>query len=218
MPNWCLNEEIIYGPKNQVSALYEKMVIWFSSKEASDYPGWLGSIGIGAGMSIDAKDDDPKIKSGVPYFCPRGRIFEMPEIGEYDQDTSVIRFASETAWGSNYDCWDRLLAIHAPLCKYYFVSVEPGNEVYLRRDPMRMLRDEDYYLNAIVYDEDSCPEELIEASDDDPYWYADDVKHFLQKLLKSNSDNVEDLVVEFNNTETWGNENYFVFHKIDDIE
>lgn len=216
MPNWCLNEEIIYGPTEQVKSLYEKMVTWLSSKETEDYPGWLGSIGIGAGMSIDEKDNTPETKA--KYFYPRGKIFEMPDIGECDSDTSVIRFASETAWSSCYDCWDRLLAIHAPLCKYFFVSIEPGCEIYIRRDPMRMIRDEDYYLNAYIGDEDTCPEDLDEANDEEPFWYAEDVIPLLQKLLKSKSDNVEELVAEFNSKETWGNDNYFTFNKIVDIE
>ena len=217
MPNWCLNEEIIYGPTKQIKELYEKMTNWLSTKAALDNPGWLGWIGIGAGMSIDSNDENnPETKS--KYFYPRGSFLEMPEMGQYDSDTSAIRFASETAWDSIYDSWDRLLAIHAPLCRYYFMSVEPGNGVYLRRDPMRVLQDGDYYLDSYIYDEDTCPEELEEVAGDELYWYTDDVKQFLQKLLKSNSDNVEDLVAEFNAKETWGNDNYFAFNKIDDIE
>ena len=55
MPNWCYNQEVIAGPKEQVKPLYDNLVKWIHDDVTpnSFNNGWLGNIVWHAGLEED---------------------------------------------------------------------------------------------------------------------------------------------------------------------
>ena len=218
MPNWCHNEECIYGPKSQIKELYEKLIDWSSRKYKDDNRTeiWLYKIALGAGFSIDTDSPD---KPGI-YF--RGYLLEPFELADYDDDNAVIRFSSETAWGSLYEEWDKILAKVAPECKYYFIAVEPGNEIYIKRDPLELFPETEWYTDIYINNPEGVPEKLLEQDGCENWWLESDLTNYLMYVLDMKNNDIHELVREFYRRFADGafgsQDNYYAFHKFDEIQ
>ena len=218
MPNWCYNEEYIYGPKPQVKELYEKLIDWSSRKYDGDDNTeiWLYKIALGAGFSIDTDTPD---KPGI-YF--RGYLLEPFELADYDNDNALILFSSDTAWGSLYEEWDKILAKIAPECKYYFIASEPGNEIFIKRDPLELFPESDWFVDIYINDSEGVPKRLLEQDGCENWWLESDLVHYLKELLDMKSDDIHELVGEFYRRYSDGAfgslDNYYSFNKIEEIQ
>lgn len=107
MANWFTNYEAIFGPKEEIKSLYEKLIEW--SKPVRDELPDIRDIVEKAGI-------DPE-----KFYC-RGSITESFAVKDYDENNAVITFESETAWGTIDLTWNELLKKYAPHCNYYYVS------------------------------------------------------------------------------------------------
>jgi len=218
MPNWCYNEEYIYGPKPQVKELYEKLIDWSSRKYEDDNSTdiWLYKIALGAGFSIDTDSPD---KPGI-YF--RGYLLEPFEFADYDNDNAVIRFSSDTAWGNFHEEWDQILAKVAPECKYYFIAIEPGSEIYIKRDPLELFPESEWYVDIYIDVPEGVPEKLLEQDGCENWWLESDLVHYLRDLLDMESHDIHELVGEFyrrfSNGAFGSQDNCYSFNKIEEIQ
>lgn len=220
MPNWCYNEEFIYGPKPQVKELYEKLIDWTSRKYEGDneHESWLYKIALGAGFSIEP---DPKNET-QSYIYFRGYLLEPFELADYDENNAIIRFSSDTAWGNLYEGWDKILAKVAPDCKYFFYAEEPGMGVYLKRDPLEMFPESDWNFDCYVEDPEGVPEELVDLDCKPHHWLEADLVAFLQNLLNMESDDIHKLIGEFerrrDNGDFGSENNFYSINKIEEIQ
>lgn len=218
MPNWCYNDEYIYGPKKDIENLYEKLVEWIKpipklvekakkDKRRADYDNWLGNIFTNAGFDTN----DPE------FYC-RGWLTCDFSLSDFDEDVSIIEFGSETAWGSIYESWDAFLKKVAPSCTYGFLSEECGMAFYAKRDPFGMFEDFDWYIDTCINQPDKCPNIILDRRcdclrDDELNYILSDVLHMegtTEVLLKEFNKNVE--------AGLYGKDNHFYIHKYEIIE
>ena len=136
MPNWAYNNEIIYGPKAEIDGLYKKLINWTSINQEENGFGlkWIGNIVIGAGFKVPDGVDPCKSFSDLDNLQCKGSILNDFEVTDCDNGFAKISFDSETAWSDFRETWDLILEKHAPNCKYYFLSVEAGMDLFYKRD------------------------------------------------------------------------------------
>lgn len=223
MPNWCYNEEFIYGPKPQVKELYEKLIDWSSRKYEGDdsCEAWLYKIALGAGFRIDpsskVEGDDTQ-----PALYFRGYLLEPFELVDFDEHNAVIRFSSDTAWGNLYVEWDTILAKVAPDCKYYFIAEEPGSGVYIKRDPLEMFPEAEWVFDIFIEDPEGVPQELLELESESQYYLEDELVAFLRNFLNMETDDIFELIAEFSGRQKSGDfgseNNFYSFNKFEEIQ
>ena len=205
MPNWCSNEEVIEGPVNEIKSLYGKLNKWTSQNyvENGFGKGWLGNIVIGSGLKII--DDDPE--NGV--HC-RGSVEESYHTCDGKtttgffilEDENTIRFHSMTAWGPMPEMWLRILENHAPNCNYYFMSEEPGMELYLSNDVDHLFFNDEFYVDVTYFNEDKVPEKYVDIFTDSSYdWTEDELITAMQEITGSDEDDFHKLLEQFNEQE-----------------
>lgn len=193
MANVCNNTEYIYGPKEQMFELYALFEELFTSDKDTD-----------------------KITRGVhpvSFFIEKLgledlNLYSRCEIEEYLEDYDenenlyFLSFDSYSAWSPMYETWDEILRKKFPDCKYAFVSVEPGFEIYEIRDPYDKFGVLDYHVNIEIYTDD-LPEpvaKLVELYDEDiieDTWVERQVRDFVKELCSIDKDiPTEDLLKE----------------------
>ena len=194
MPNWCYNQEIIIGPKNEIKDLYTKLNVWASENYVKNGFGasWLGNIVYGAGF----KRQDEDMETGLA--C-RGSIvddFDL-EIDE-NNNTGIIRFASQTAWGAMPEMWFKIVEKFAPHCKYFFCSEEPGMMEYYTNDTENEYFTDEYRICGWYENEDSAAKygnlDIIQEMLDAPYMDAKDLEDYLQDLFNLPNTPLETLI------------------------
>lgn len=232
MPNWCNNQEYIYGPTKSIGELYRKLDSWVKGiKEPSeenkkyldafDANHWLGNVFINAGFDID-KDKIYCRAWLVDWF----EYFNDEEI----EDIARIEFSSKSAWNSIYESWDRLLGEYFPDCKYGFMSEESGLEYYIKRDPLGIFPGE-YIVDFVTCNE---PEkfniqEAFEGLDVyesyggiKVYLSESDVDKLLTNILGQDEYmTTEDLISKFYENVAngqYGKDNYFGIYKFEEID
>jgi hypothetical protein len=159
MANICINREAIIGPKEEVENLYEDI------KEAYNISGEkyrpISVIRDFAGVSENC------------YF--RGDLDEIyidydVKIPEIDNDYAVIFMSTETAWSPFPFVWEKILNALAPNSKYYFISEEPGCELFIRYDPYDILGEKDFYVD-IDFTDCVTRKEAVEKGKPNEYFY-----------------------------------------------
>ena len=181
MPNWCYNQEVIAGPKEQVKPLYDNLCKWIHDDVCKNgfSQGWLGNIVGHAGIEENNNPDNWK------YHC-RGEITDEFEYSEED-DKGIIRFATETAWGPFPETWYAVLKKWAPDAKYYYLCDEPNMAIYESNDINHQFFNEKFVVSYSFWDKDNLPEpyltEFKDAGDDRDWdWDPDEVIGMMERI------------------------------------
>lgn len=197
MPNYCVNYEVITGPKPQVRTLHGLMLSWL--EQTAEQPGfWIAKILRGAGI----KDDD---------LDERGEITDQPEYLLVNNKPCIL-FSSVTAWENIPDTWREILRKFAPDCEYYYSSYEPGVGFYEKHDPTGQFFPETYHLDCDITNEETCSElGGIESGD-----YTDDgISAILHDLGYIGS--LEDMVRDFNEKYRLDPDNLIAINKYQEV-
>lgn len=224
MPNWCYNDEYIYGPTKRIEELYRKLDSWIKTPHGDKY--WIGNIFINASFDLDKND--------ISCRCWLLKWFEYFDDEELD-NVARVEFSSESAWTPIYDSWDKFLKKYFPSCKYCFASEEPGNELYLKRDPLNVFSDREYIIDFII-NEPKYFGKYIYLFDRlgieeycggyKGYLTEGDTRAFIRSIIAPNNDlktddmTTEELLKKFNeNVEAglYGKDNYFGIYKFEEV-
>ena len=193
MANWCMNSEVITGPKEEIVNLYGLLQKWTSSNFEKDWdePSWLGNIVGFAGLK--RSDEDPE----HGYRC-RGNIVNDFEIEE-DDDEATIYFSSQTAWCPMPAMWYAVVKKFAPHCEYFYTSEEPGMQIYESNDVDHRFFDEEYVVEAFYNDEKAVPEKIKKYFPESSYDYRNkEIVTALQDILESKETDSDKLIAKFN--------------------
>ena len=208
MANICENNEYIFGPKDQMSKLYDIFDKMFEDPKNEFHP--ISFII----KSLELED---------LHLYSRCEILEY--VKDYDEieNIYILSFSSDSAWNSMYETWDEILKEKFPDCKYAFLSIEPGCEVFEVRDPYDRFGISDYYVNIDI---NICGEEankelpkvirdLVEKYKDDMIydsWNEDEVRSFIKNLCNIEKDISTEGLLEL--LEEWNNSNEYVYVSI----
>ena len=207
MPNWCSNEERIFGPRKEIVPLFQNIRKWTSKKYRENGFGnlWLGNIVLGAGFEVDG--------DGENHLRCRGALSSDPELYDGEKEGSYISFTSETAWIPMRNMWEKILARHAPNCKYLFRSEECGMGYYATNDRDGGFFPEDFLVDCCIANPFLAPDGIdkIERTA-----YEDEVLGFLQKFLKTESTDTDALAGKLNQMSddgVFGEGNFIHIHR-----
>ncbi len=132
MPNYCYTVYYVVGEESEVSALEEKMAAIDEREKSNVYSG-CGSLPLDVVVN-DFGGDPNKI------YC-RGIVIQMDRV-----DGDILRIDTETAWHGVPELFDLIVAQY-PSLKYYYLSEEPGHEVFINSDIEREYFTEEYYID-----------------------------------------------------------------------
>ena len=123
MANYSYTNLYVYGPQEELANLFKKLKRWTRKDERKPKTafgcGWLGFIAEGAG--IQAFDLDGK-------------------------ERLYIRYTS--AWEPQATFWKAVLRKFAPACKFYYLSEESCQGLYVTNDKFRRVITADYAIPA----------------------------------------------------------------------
>ena len=181
MPNWCSTSITIIGPKESLK------IIWDEYQKAkritavkNDFgQSWLGNLLLHIGV-----DKDSVCHSDIN--C-RGSVFYEEE----DYDHNELRFQAESAWSPCAEVFDKFTRHFMNDAIVYYVSVEPGCEIYLTNDP-----DYDGCVYVDVYDDGDLPDWIssLQGFMDTKEEY---VREYIAKHLNT-TDSLEKLIERLN--------------------
>ncbi len=191
MPNWCINSEIITGPKEEIEPLYHNLCKWIEESNESSADNWgLANIVESAGF---------KPFDGEKGFRCRGDIVNDFELEDIDNKESKISFSSETAWAPMPEMWLGIVKKYAPNCKYYYFSEEPGMDLYISNDTEHRFFNEEIYLDIYLDPKDS-PKKYTKAFGTESSWdyTKNEIITILQKMLRTTKTDLTLLIERFN--------------------
>ena len=132
MANYSYTNLYVYGPQEELANLFKKLKRWTRKDERKPKTafgcGWLGFIAEGAG--IQAFD----LRAGVEKFQFDGK------------ERLYICYTS--AWEAQAEFWKAVLRKFAPACKFYYLSEESCQGLYVTNDKFRRVITADYAIPA----------------------------------------------------------------------
>lgn len=149
MPNWCISENYIHGPKTEIDTLYGKITEFtkHNAKENDFGLNWLGNIILNSGFQTTDEDNE----NG--FEC-KGSIVEYEIISE-----DVLGLFIESAYEQMNKIWLALIEKYAPNCKLHFIAYEPNNNIYEKyedlSDSVSYFDDIDYNLEMNIEDKNN---------------------------------------------------------------
>lgn len=169
MSNYCATYIRIIGEYKEMKLLYT-LLDWAKEKVSN---GWIGEIGNLLGVT-DVIDG---------YAYRRGTKEDVrcrSHIEQVNFDETEVGISVGDAWAPQLTVYAMLQEKFAPNCKLFYVAEEPGCDVYATNDP-------DYIDKWIV--------EVYDNPDFESLWYVseDEARKFLQELLHTNSDDMDEL-------------------------
>ena len=194
-------------PRNEIVPLFQSIRKWTSKNYRENGFGnlWLGNIVLGAGFEVDGNSEN--------CLRCRGALSREPELYDDEEGASYISFASETAWDPVNAMWEKVLACHAPNCKYLFRSEECGMGYYATNDREGRFFPEDFLVDCCIANPALAPDGIDEM---ERAAYEDDVLDFLQKFLETDSTDTDALAEKFNkmsDDEAFGEDNFIHIHR-----
>ena len=132
MANYSYTNLYVYGSQEELANLFKKLKRWTRKDERKPKTafgcGWLGFIAEGAG--IQAFD----LRAGVEKFQFDGK------------ERLYICYTS--AWEAQAEFWKAVLRKFAPACKFYYLSEESCQGLYVTNDKFRRVITADYAIPA----------------------------------------------------------------------
>ena len=213
MPNWCFTQMIFHGEKEEIKDLHSKIEEWTSKnyRENGFGHGWLGNVLHGAGFG-------DRIDSGANQLRCRGDITYLGEVDTFEEsDEATFNLDTETAWAPMCLMWSEVIdSLDYKTVGFSYCAEEPGLEIYETYDPYGDFSDK-YYIDIYICGEDEQNKALMEIFDTREYCDDDDLRDALQKLLKTDENDMKTLIklaenYEFKNNDTYlyVREYYFV--------
>ena len=132
MANYSYTNLYVYGSQEELANLFKKLKRWTRKDERKPKTafgcGWLGFIAEGSG--IQAFD----FRAGVEKFQFDGK------------ERLYICYTS--AWEAQAEFWKAVLRKFAPACKFYYLSEESCQGLYVTNDKFRRVITADYAIPA----------------------------------------------------------------------
>lgn len=135
MPNWCGTDYIISGSKDTIHKIYD--AISNSTVKPNSSKDWEGNVLLTLGIAFDESK----------YM--RGFINDDARIEHDGEDTSILIFSAEEAWGPTDFC-KALKKEYQDDIEIYWYAAEPGMEIYETNDSEGVYFDNGYYVDTFV--------------------------------------------------------------------
>jgi len=149
MPNWCSTAYAIEGDANEIQDLY-KLMKGLEDMEIPSVPNDFGTSWLGC--LVDALGTDwQNVRCRGSWSC-----LELEE--------DVLKFSTETAWCPSNEVLD-LVREKFPSLRYYYITEEPGMEIYETNDDAGIYFPDRYYLDVCTPEEDYYNEYFTELQD-----------------------------------------------------
>ena len=172
MSNYCATYITIRGDEKQVRTLYQFMEWAYEraskTKRISEIGDLLGVVDIRNGSVYKRGTDQ--------YISSRSSVEQLNYDGANELGISV-----GDAWNPQLGVYMLLKEKFAPDCEFTYIAEEPGCDVYVTNDPE--------YVNKWIV------EVFDDNSELESQWYVseDEAREFLQRILHSNSDDMDEL-------------------------
>ena len=149
MPNWCSTAYAIEGNANEIQDLY-KLMKKLEDMEVPSVPNGFGTSWLGC--LVDALGADwQSVRCRGSWSC-----LELEE--------DVLKFSTETAWCPCNEVLD-LVREKFPSLRYYYMTEEPGMEIYETNDDAGIYFPDRYYLDVCTPEEEYYNEYFTELQD-----------------------------------------------------
>ena len=149
MPNWCSSAYAVEGDAREIKNLYELMK-GLEDRETPSVPNGFGTTWLGC--LVDALGKDWHTVSCRGSWC----CLELKD--------GVLKFSTETAWCPCNEVLD-LVREKFPSFRYYYMTEEPGMEIYETNDDAGIYFPDRYYLDVCTLEEKYCDEYFTELQD-----------------------------------------------------
>ena len=187
MSNYCATYIRIVGLYKEMKLLYT-VLDWAKEKVPN---GWIGEIGNLLGV-VDVIDGCAYRRGTKESVSCRSHIEQV------NFDETEVGISVGDAWAPQLAVYVMLQEKFAPHCKLLYVAEEPGCDLYATNDPD--------YIDKLI----------VDVEDGESLWYVDEeeAKKYLQDLLQSKSDSMEELADLAYDDDT----HYISIHKFDEVD
>ncbi len=187
MPNWCVTDIEVSGKKDELSKLYDLINTWISKSEDS-FGGRKHLVDIVKQSEIFSEDELKTLS-----IRSIGGCFESIQ---FQKDRSLL-IRVTTIWKPMLLMWVKIFDKYLTEYTMYYMSEDSGEDIYITNNPKYI----DTY-NFDVRDYDSLEEKLGEGNvpETESYVSKKRIIEILQNLLESESNDVDELIAEFNSS------------------
>lgn len=189
MPNWCVTDVEVSGKKDELTKLYKLIKKWVS-KTIGDYlnPEYLSN------MIKESKVLTRAELKTIPHFgtCRFGYIAGI----QFQKDGLLIRFSTPYN-KSMLLMWVKIFDKYLTDYTMYYMSENSGEDIYITNNPKYIGT-----YNFDVEDYDSLEEKLGDGNVPETESYISEkrINEILQYLLESESNDIDELITEFNSS------------------
>ncbi|MBP0959207.1 MAG: hypothetical protein J5992_03690 [Oscillospiraceae bacterium] len=204
MANWCFTTMCFHGNAEELTDLYNKIHEWTKMNEENSErkDRWLGNIIQGAGLNDDL------------YRC-RGFvdcIYDLEITDPSDDMGAVFYMSSETAWGPLCSFWpDVIEKMGYKTIGFSYIAEESNMGVFVIYDnygDFSIVHDIDIWVEG----EDKNNPILMELSENHEFESDEDIKAILQKLLKTDEDDLNTLIYQAENYDFEDEDSFLSVH------
>ena len=149
MPNWCSNQMVVYGDKQEVEDFYKKLQnAYRRAKETKNWDLY----------EVYAEFGEENILSNDSNGYIRGSIIDINDI-KFDKGDFYLCIVYESAWSSMMDGFDYLLNKYYKTLNQETLAEEMGMEIFINTDRKGRFFKEKYCLDIVDYDIHFCENE-----------------------------------------------------------
>lgn len=202
MPNWCTTTYVFHGNNQEIEILHDTLQKATSSIIAKSDFGetWLGNIA----YYINIQNEIDKT------FTCRGTLDYIGEI-ETSSTDSHFRIDTQTAWAYDEIFWSVILTkLNLSSIKFSFYAEEESEDLLVIHDPHGFNDFTDAYKISYCLTSDDG------VNEDSDYYTTDDAVKFLQSVLNTEINDIDELIDMIENKE-FEDDDFVSVHKIDRI-
>lgn len=194
MPNWCVTDIEVSGKKDELSKLYDLINTWGQksldgdSNEDYCFFRFKDVVELTDIVKYAEIFTDDKLNS----LSIRGNLEDM----QIQNDGSLL-IRVTTPWNPMLLMWVRIFDKYLTDYTMYYMSEESGEGIYITNNPKYIGT-----YNFDVFDYDGLEEKLGEGNVPETESYVSEKRiiEILQNLLESESNDIDELIAEFNSS------------------